>query len=174
MPWQGLGISNILESMSIRFAIILMIIFYSVPLMSAAQQLRYDTLHEGRVIIEKDARIDALRLKMKEYNDGVAKRPRQENGFRLMLLSTSDRAKVSKLRTRLLQLYPDQKLYTLFKSPYIKVKFGNFLDKEEAERMKDEIQSKGLVEGNIYIVPEKIEVSEDQETESVDPVAPKE
>lgn len=159
--------------MSIRTTIIAIVIFFSGPVFSNAQQLRYDTLHEGRVIIEKDARIDALRLKTKEYNDELSRQPRQENGFRLMLLSTSDRNKVTQLRTRLLQLYPDQKLYTLFKSPYIKVKFGNFLDREEAERMRDEILSKGLVDGNIYIVPEKIEVSADKDAENGDSTVPK-
>ena len=159
--------------MSIRFAIILIIFFFSSPIFSAAQQMHYDTVHEGRVIIEKDARIDALRAKTKAYNEDLSRQPRQENGFRLMLLSTSDRNKVTQLRARLLQLYPDQKLYTLFKSPYIKVKFGNFPDREEAERMRDEILAQGLVEGNIYIVPEKIEVSADKDADSGDSTVPK-
>jgi hypothetical protein len=159
--------------MSIRTAVILIGFFFSWPALSSAQQLHYDTLHEGRVIVEKDARIDALAIKVKEYNDDLSRQPRQENGFRLMLLSTSDRNKVTQLRTRLLQLYPDQKLYTLFKSPYIKVKFGNFLEREEAERMRDEILAKGLVEGNIYIVPEKIELSADKGAESPEASGPK-
>ena len=171
MPRQG--IIFYLESMRISTVTILFIILFSGPLFSAAQQINYDTLHDGRVIMEKDARIDTLISKTKEYNDGLARRKLQENGFRLMLLSTSDRNKVTQLRARLLQLYPDQKLYTLFQSPYIKVKFGNFHDKEQAKKMRDELVSKHLVEGNIYIVPEKIEVIPDKDGTAKDSSATK-
>lgn len=133
------------------------------PAVSSAQQIQYDTLHEGRVIVEKDARVDLLNRKISEHNEALSRKTRTEKGYRLMLLSTTDREKATRLRARLLQLYPDQKLYTLFKSPYIKVKFGNFLDREEAERMKEEIEKKGLVDGNIYLVPEKIEVKDRKE-----------
>lgn len=130
-----------------------------------AQELKKDTLAGGRLIIQKDPRIDVLGEKMAEYNDALSKKNRLENGYRLMLISSTDRNKVMSLRAKLLQLYPEQKVYTVFQSPYIKLKFGNFLDKEEAEKMKKQIISLKLVEGNIYVVPEKVEVKPEKKDE---------
>lgn len=145
--------------------LILLFVLISFSFAAGAQALKKDTLKNGRLIIEKDPRIDVLGEKMAEYNEALTRKTRMENGYRLMLLSSTDRDKVMALRTRLLQLYPDQKVYTVFQTPYIKLKFGNFLDKEEAEKMKKQLLSMKLVEGNIYVVPEKVEVKPDKKDE---------
>jgi len=136
---------------------------------SYAQAIIRDTVSSGFVVIEKDERLDILGHKMAAYNESLSHKPRLEDGYRLMLLNTSNRNKVMELRTRLLQLYPDQKVYTVFQSPNIKLKFGNFLDKEEAENMKVQLMSLSLVEGNIYVVPEKVEVKGQKNQEEVIP-----
>ena len=112
----------------------------------------------GEVIILKDPRIDILGKKMAEYNEALAKNIRSAKGYRLMLLSTSDRNQAMNLRSRLLQQYPDHKVYMTFQSPYIKLKFGNFVEKEEAERFRKHLMNQYIVPGNIYIIPEMIEV----------------
>jgi len=109
-------------------------------------------------IIHKDSRIDVLGKKMAEYNEGLALKVQMVNGYRLMLINTTDREAAMKLRTTLLQQYPEHKLYMSFLAPYIKLKMGNFTEKTEAERIRKELQSLNIVTGNIYLLNEKIEL----------------
>jgi hypothetical protein len=109
-------------------------------------------------IIHKDSRIDVLGKKMAEYNEGLALKVQMVNGYRLMLINTTDREAAMKLRSTLLQQYPEHKLYMTFLAPYIKLKMGNFTDKAEAERIRNELQTLNIVTGNIYLLNEKIEL----------------
>ena len=117
-----------------------------------------DSVASSKNIIHKDSRIDVLGKKMAEYNEGLALKVQMVNGYRLMLLNTTDREAAMKLRTILLQQYPEHKLYLSFLAPYIKLKMGNFTDKAEAEKMQKELQALKIVTGNIYLVNEKIEL----------------
>ena len=122
----------------------------------------------GKVIIIKDSRLDELAKIEAAFNeDMVAKAKTTARGYRLMLLSTNDRILAMKVRTQLLQRYPEQKVYMSFQPPYIKLKFGNFLDKEEAEDYRDEILRNKLVTSNIYLSAETIEVKPDKNKESM-------
>jgi hypothetical protein len=120
----------------------------------------------ANVVIEKDPRIDMLADEMSRYNEMMnTRRARNAQGFRLMVLTTSDRAQAMSVRTALLQKYPEHKVYTIFQTPFIKLKFGNFLDKKDAENMRKELQRNGVVPGNVYILPEVIEVNPDAKTD---------
>ena len=122
----------------------------------------------GKVTIIKDSRLDELAKIEAAFNeDMVAKAKTTARGYRLMLLSTNDRILAMKVRTQLLQRYPEQKVYMSFQPPYIKLKFGNFLDKEEAEDYRDEILRNKLVTSNIYLSAETIEVKPDKNKESM-------
>ena len=79
------------------------------------------------------------------------------DGFSLLVVNTSDRNMAMQIRTTLIKAYPDQKLYMSFLAPNIKIKMGNFIEREEAEKMKDQLEKTNLISGNIYIVPEKVE-----------------
>jgi hypothetical protein len=107
--------------------------------------------------IIKDERIDILGTKMAEYNESLANKIQMVNGYRLMLLNTTDRAQALQVRSLLLQQYPDQKVYMAFLSPYIKLKIGNFLEKSEAEKFRKQLLAAKIVTGNIYLLPEKVE-----------------
>ncbi len=118
-----------------------------------------DSLSLGTISYHKDPRLETLGKKMSEYNEAMmASAARTAKGYRLMVLSSNDRNEVMNLRTRLLQLYPDQKVYMIFQSPYIKLKFGNFLEKKEAEKTKKHLNDNKIVAGNIYVLSETIEV----------------
>ena len=117
-----------------------------------------DSVAPVKNIIHKDSRIDMLGKKMTEYNEGLALKVQMVNGYRLMLINTTDRDAAMKLRTTLLQQYPEHKLYMTFLAPYIKLKMGNFTDKAEAERIRKELQALNIVTGNIYLLNEKIEL----------------
>jgi len=125
---------------------------------SIAQDIIEDSVGVEKNIIHKDPRIDVLGQKMAQYNEGLALKTKIVSGYRLMLLNTTDRAFAMKLRTTLLQQYPEHKLYMSFLAPYIKLKMGNFADKAEAESMRKELQALNIVTGNIYLVNEKIEL----------------
>lgn len=124
----------------------------------AKSQAIQDSVIYGKVIVNKDYRIEILAKKMAEYNEALSKNIRSAQGYRLMLLSTNDRNMAMQLRSRLLQQYPDQKVYMIFQSPYIKMKFGNFIERIDAERFRKHLMNQNIVPGNIYILPEMIEV----------------
>lgn len=135
-------------------------------MITRAQANTNDSLVAGTVqIVLKDNRIDILGRKMADYNEALASRPggiKMGRGYRLMVLSTSDRSQAMAVRSKLLQQYPDQKVYMTFQSPYIKVKFGNFADKNEAERFRKTLSSSGMVSNNIYLVAETVEIKVDK------------
>ena len=113
----------------------------------------------GKVTVYKDSRLNELTKKEAEYNEAYALlAARSSKGYRLMVLSTNDRPLAMKVRTQLLQHFPEQKVYMSFQPPYIKLKFGNFIEKDEAEDYKKDILRRKLVTTNIYTVPERIEI----------------
>jgi hypothetical protein len=122
-----------------------------------------DTATYGIITVYKDSRLDVLAKKEAAFNEAYALGPRSAKGYRLMLLSTSDRPAAMNLRAQLLQRYPEQKVYMSFQPPYIKIRFGNFLDKAEAEKYRNEIIRNKLVKNNIYILPEIIEIKPDKD-----------
>lgn len=117
--------------------------------------------NDNGVVVFKDYRLDILGNKETELNTAYLKlQARTTQGFRLMVLNTSDKNYAFKLRAELLQKFPEQKPYMWFANPYIRIKFGNFRTKEEAEPYRKEI-SKMLDGANVYLIPETIEVDTD-------------
>ena len=130
--------------------------------LTIAQETSIDSVMQGKVTVVKDERIDLLGKKMAEYNESLANKIHMVKGYRLMLLSTTDRTQAISVRSQLLKQYPDQGVYMTFQSPYIKLKFGNFIEKEEADKMRKQLSSSGIITGNIYLVPEMVEVKPDK------------
>lgn len=134
---------------------------------SALMAQPIDTVLASGHRIIKDQRLDLLAKKEAVYYEAlVAAGNRTAKGYRLMVLNTNDRNLALSVRSKLLQVYPDQKVYMSFQPPYIKLKFGNFPEKADAEKMRKEIQSRQLVTGNIYLVPETIEVKPEKNKEN--------
>ena len=123
-----------------------------------AQETIADTVRYANVVIKKDARVDVLGEKMLAYNIGLAKNIRSGKGYRLMVLSTNDRNLAMQLRSKLLQQYPEHKVYMIYQNPFIKLKMGNFVEKEEAENFKKQLLKQKIMPGNIYVLPENIEL----------------
>lgn len=132
---------------------------------SFAQTASPDTMVYGTVSVSKDDRIDLLGERMLAYNIALSKNIRSARGYRLMLLSTSDRNLAMDLRTKLLRQYPEHKVYMAFQSPFIKLKMGNFEDRKEAEDLRKQLLKYKLTSGNVYIVPETIELKPKPEEE---------
>ena len=139
--------------------IISSIIFLLLIIKATAQNLPSDSVFTGKVIVNKDERLDILAQKQLDFNTMNAK---LSKGYRLLVLSSQDREKVMKVRTKLLQQFPDQKIYMIFQAPFIKLKFGNFEDKPAAERFRDILAKMHLITTNIYIISEIVEIKADK------------
>ncbi|MES2892673.1 MAG: SPOR domain-containing protein [Bacteroidota bacterium] len=143
--------------------LIALLFFLCQSQLSAQSTVPRDSLPmHGKVLVHKDFRLDLLAKKEAEFNEALANGPRMARGYRLMLLSTNDRSLAMNLRAKLLQRFPEQKVYMSFQPPYIKIKFGNFLERSEADSYRDEISRSNFVSSNIYVVPENIEVKADK------------
>ena len=117
-----------------------------------------DSVQQNTPVVFKDYRLNILAKKEAEINTAILKnQARTTSGYRLMILNTSDKDYAFKIRTQLLQRYPEQKLYMWFANPYIRIKFGNFRTKEEADVYKKQI-SKMLNGATIYYLQETVEV----------------
>ena len=121
----------------------------------------YDSLPQNRVVVFKDYRLDILARKEAELNAAnYKKQVHTAEGYRLMILNTSDKNYAFKVRADLLQKFPEQKIYMWYANPYVRIKFGNFRTKEEADVYKKQI-SEMLGGATIYYLEEPIEVDPD-------------
>lgn len=118
------------------------------------------------VIIDKDPRIDVLVVKQGQINKRTAMMTSTGlyKGYRLQVISTAKRDDANQIKTDLMNRFPDQKSYTLFQSPNFKVRIGNFLKKEDAEKYRNQI-SKFFPKG-IYIVEDTIEYTPPEEEQN--------
>ena len=135
-------------------------IIYLTAFQSFAQS---DSTNPIAVVVHKDFRLDILARKEADLNAAASKAAsRTAMGYRLQVLSTNDREQAMKIRTQLLQRYPDQKVYMLYQMPYVKLRFGNFTTKDEAELYKKQI-SRMLGGASVYTISERIEVKPEKE-----------
>jgi hypothetical protein len=126
-----------------------------------------DTAVTGKVTVIKDPRMDILAKAEAEMNKAtVGLGIKSAKGYRLLILSSNDREYVRKVRTELLQRFPEQKVYMSFQAPFIKLKFGDFVEKDEAEKYRKLITNSKIVTTNVYMVPEVVEVKVDKNKET--------
>lgn len=104
------------------------------------------------IIVSKDARLDILSEKQGEINRSSA---RITKGYRLQVITTRQREDAFQVKAELLKRFPDQKTYTIYQSPYFKIRFGNFIDRDEAEKYKKILS--GIYSQGIYVVSDMIE-----------------
>ncbi|MFT3680649.1 MAG: hypothetical protein QM791_10280 [Ferruginibacter sp.] len=143
-------------------------IFFTAALSAVKAQtavIDNDSGASGKVTVYKDPRLNELTKKEAAFNELLANATRAGKGYRLLVLSSNDRNLVMKVRGQLLQRFPEQKVYMSFQPPYIKLKFGNFVEKADAENYRKEIVKAKLVTTNIYTVPEKIEIKPEKNKE---------
>ena len=148
-----------------RMFFILALLFSTVKINAQASISKDTTISLGNITVIMDSRIELLAKKEAELNEAIANGPKFAKGFRLMVLSTNNRTQAMNLRARLLQLFPEQKIYMSFQPPHIKVKLGNFLEKTEADQYKKEIILNKLVSTEIYLLPEIIEIKTERNKE---------
>ena len=134
-------------------------LFTAFAVTGIAQATPLDSTNMGKATVYKDPRLDMLAKKEYEFNSMGTKLAK---GYRLLVLKSNDRDYSMKVRSQLLQNYPDQKVYMTFQAPFIKLKFGNFVEKADAEKFRDVILKSKFVTNNIYVVPEIVEIKPDK------------
>jgi hypothetical protein len=145
--------------------IALLVIISGIFMVAKAQVA--DSAVAGKVTVIKDPRLDILAKAEAELNKAtVGLGVKNAKGYRLLVLSSNDRDYVKKVRTELLQRFPEEKVYMTFQAPFIKLKFGNFVEKEDAEKYRKLITNSKIVTTNVYMVPEIVEVKVDKNKET--------
>jgi hypothetical protein len=132
--------------------------------MLLAQTTPADTTVPGKVTVNKDPRLDLLakaQVDIAVMNSKMA--ARFTKGYRLFVLKTDDRDYAMKVRAYLLQTFPEEKVIMSYQAPFIKMKFGDFVEKEDAEKAKKQIEKGGIVKGGVYVVPDTIELKPDKD-----------
>ena len=139
------------------------IIAFTLILVSLNTYAQTDSIPKNNIIVHSDFRLELLGRKEAEINSAFAKSmERSAIGYRLQILSTNDKELAFKTRTQLLQKFPEQKVYMYFLSPYVKLKFGNFKTKQDAESYRKQI-SKMLGGISIYLINERVEIKPEKE-----------
>lgn len=121
------------------------------------------------IIVRKDPRLDVLTAKQIAINkrNSMMTANGQYKGFRIQLVSTTNREQANKAKSDFLNRYPDEKAYITFQSPYFKVRVGNFIKKEDADKLRKTL-SKQYPQG-VFIVEDAIEYTPPPEDDTLAP-----
>jgi len=117
------------------------------------------------IVVDKDPRLDVLTTKQAMINKRSAQLTSAGlyKGYRLQVTSTVNREDAFKAKTALLNRFPEQKTYLIFQSPYFKVRIGNFLKREDADKFRKQLtkqlpQAAYIVEDTIEYMPQEEEL----------------
>ena len=112
-----------------------------------------------KVSVTKDPRLELLAKAEVDINNMAN---RFTKGYRLFVLKSNNRDYAIKVRSYLLQNFPEEKVIMTYQAPFIKMKFGDFEELKDAEKYRDLIIKAGVITGNIYVVPDTIELKPDR------------
>ena len=129
-----------------RFLLLLPIILISVHLKA-----------NDTIIVRKDPRFDLLTVKQAEINKrtSMITSSGMYKGFRIQVLSTTSRDQANQVKSDLLNKFSEEKTYLQYHSPYFKVRIGNFVNREDAEKFRLKL-NKSYPQG-VYVVDDAIE-----------------
>lgn len=114
------------------------------------------------VVVHKDARIDLLLKKQSDINASIKRATsRTAKGFRILVINTNKRDEAIAAKTKIYSNFPELKAYLVYKSPYFRLKAGNFRTKDEAQQYQ-KILSVYFPKG-VFIINDIIEVTPEKE-----------
>jgi hypothetical protein len=119
---------------------------------------RIDVITEKKIVIKKTTTsstntnpILTSTRKVKVDKVGRVNMP----GFRIQIVSSTDRTMVYSVKAQLYQRFPTQKQYVVAQAPFFKLRFGNFTTRKEAEGYKKLLSSS--FPNGLVIIPDIIE-----------------
>jgi hypothetical protein len=119
----------------------------------------------SRAFVHKDPRVDLLIKKQIQINEVTTRDSRRSvQGYRIQVVSSSDRNKVFSAKAKIYQEYPELKPYILYIPPNYKLRVGNFKTPEEAKPYLDKVSR--LYPTGVYIVRDVIEVKPEKSLEN--------
>ena len=121
-------------------------------------------LQTASVIVHKDPRIDVLVKKKAAINKNAKKSvARTGRGYRLLVLSTSDREEAIAAKTKIYTYFPELKAYLSYQSPFFKLKAGNFVSRPDAERYRKNMAT--IFPKGVFIINDIVEIKPEKEKE---------
>ena len=142
-------------------------IFFFIALLFSVHLFGQNNIYitdSNTVIVHKDARIDLLVTMQAQINEVTSRESRKTGkGFRLMIISTSNRDEAIAAKTKIYTYFPELKAYLWHQSPYYKVKAGNFKDRKEAEYYQQRINV--YFPKGVFIMNDIVELKLDKNSE---------
>jgi SPOR domain len=115
------------------------------------------------VKVEVDPRVYILAKKQSQINKlSVFKNSAgQFKGYRIMVLNTNNRDLAYKTRADILRYFPDKGVYMAYQAPYFKLKAGDFVKREEAEKFKKELSR--YFKESLFVISDIVKLSPEEE-----------
>jgi hypothetical protein len=109
------------------------------------------------IVVVKDPRLDILSQKQALINKrtSVLTSNGKVKGFRIQITSTNSRDQAFNVKTLVLSRFPDQKVYTTYQAPLFKVRVGDFIKRDDAEKYRKLMLS--IFPNGMYVVEDVVE-----------------
>ena len=109
------------------------------------------------IVVVKDPRLDILSQKQALINKrtSVLTSNGKVKGFRIQITSTNSRDQAFNVKTLVLSRFPDQKVYTTYQAPLFKVRVGDFIKRDDAEKYRKLMLS--IFQNGMYVVEDVVE-----------------
>lgn len=147
-----------------KFVSFALLILFAVPVCAQTDTTAAPVVDSGTVKIYKDPRLDQLVNKQATINEVTSRDARRtDKGFRLMIISTTNRDEAIAAKTKIYTYFPDLKAYLWYQSPYFRLKAGNFKERKEAEEYQKRLNV--YFPRGVFIMKDTIEVKPGKGTE---------
>lgn len=101
----------------------------------------------------KDPRIDLLIQKQRYLNTLAL---RNVTGYRVQVMSTTNRSAANEARAKLMHLFPQYDTYLDYQSPYFRVRIGDFLQRDSASALQEELGP--YFPNGVFTVKDRIQI----------------
>ena len=142
------------------------ILFFAALLFTASSFAQDTTWKkaDSTIIVHKDPRLDMLVKKQATINEETSRDARRfVKGFRLMIITTSNRDEAIAAKTKIYTYFPELQAYLWHQSPYYKLKVGNFKERKEAEAYQRKLNA--YFPKGVFVMPDKVEIKPGKESE---------
>lgn len=140
---------------STKILIMLLFVFiFCLMIYNSFTQINQDNEKlNGKIIIQKDNRIDSLLNRHIRINNEKQSIP----GYRIQIYFGSTRTEALSAKADFIRKYPDLKIYMIYEQPNYKIRVGDFTTRYEAEKYHKQIIAEFK---SSFIVPDEISLPE--------------
>ncbi|MCU0337162.1 MAG: SPOR domain-containing protein [Sediminibacterium sp.] len=107
-----------------------------------------DLYASDTIVVRQDPRMQSLTERQAIINkrSALLTSSGSVKGFRVQVINTNKRDDATRVKSELLSRFPEHKSYIMFQAPYFKVRIGNFLKREEAEKLRKQLLHSRILE----------------------------